>query len=173
MRRDDIQFGGTTDALRWAIGVCARNGYVSPSITRMMGGARATAGSMSILELHGQAAAIVAIVDRLPEAYQAAIWFRAGVLPWDVMRALAVVLAPHIVRQMPTGTSDREAVVMALLNTAGAKGASKRAIAKRMQVRVADGVAWTNLVAEKMDAFGKIAEAQVDLEMRERGLLSA
>ena len=94
MRRDDIQFYGTTDALRWALGICARTGYVSPSISRMAGGSRPTSGGLTLLEQHGQAALIISIVDSLHEVHQAAIWFRAGILPWDLMSAVASVLAP-------------------------------------------------------------------------------
>lgn len=169
--RDNIQFPGVTDALRWAINVCARDGYVSPSVTRMMGASRATDSGMTLLEMHGQAAMIVRVVEALPEPYQAAIWFRASVLPWSVMRALATFLVPHVVRQMPTGVSNRNAVVMAILNTAGAKGASKSAISRELQVRNQDGVEWANMVADKFNAFSMLAESEVDRVLREKGLI--
>lgn len=169
--RDNIQFSGVSDALRWAINVCARDGYVSPSITRMMGASRATGDGLTLLELHGQAAMIVRIVESLEEPYQAVVWFRASALPWDVMRALAGFLVPHIVRQMPTGVSNRRAVEMAIMNTAGAKGASKSAIAKELQVRNQDGVDWACMVAEKLNAFAMRAEAEVDRVMREKCLI--
>lgn len=170
--RDDMEFPGASDALRWAINICARDGYVSPSITRMMGASRSTGGGLTILEIHGQAAMIVRIVESMPEPYQAVVWFRASVLPWDVMRALADYLVPHIVRQMPTGISNRRAMAMAILNTAGAKGASKAAISRELQMRNQDGSEWACMVADKLDAFGKQAEAEVDMQMREKGLIS-
>lgn len=169
--RDNIQFSGVTDALRWAINICARDGYVSPSITRMMGAARATDTGMTLLEMHGQAAMLIRIVETMEEPYQAVVWFRASVLPWDVMRALAGVLVPHIVRQMPTGVSNRRAVEMAILNTAGAKGASKSAISRELQMRNRDGVEWSCMVADKLEAFALRAESEVDRVMREKGLI--
>lgn len=169
--RDNIQFPGVTDALRWAINVCARDGYVSPSVTRMMGASRATDSGMTLLEMHGQAAMIVRVVEALSEPYQAAIWFRASVLPWGAMRSLAVFLVPHVERQMPTGSSNRRAVELAILNTSGAKGASKSAISRELQVRNQYGVEWANLVAEKFDAFAMRAEAEVERVLREKGLI--
>lgn len=109
--RDNIQFSGVTDALRWAINICARDGYVSPSITRMMGASRSTDKGMTLLEMHGQAAMLIRIVETMDEPYQAVVWFRASVLPWDVMRALAAFLAPHIVRQMPPCEAPRTATM--------------------------------------------------------------
>lgn len=168
--RDNIQFSGVTDALRWAINVCARDGYVSPSITRMMGASRSTGGGLTLLELHGQAAMLIRVVESLEEPYQAVVWFRASVLPWDVMRSLAVFLVPHIVRQLPTGVSNRRAVEMAIMNTAGAKGASKSGISRELGVRNQDGVEWACMVADKLEAFALRAEAEVDRIMREKGL---
>lgn len=168
--RDDIQFSGVTDALRWAINICARDGYVSPSITRMMGTSRSTASGMTLLEMHGQAAMLIRIVEELDEPYQAVVWFRASVLPWDVMRALATFLAPHIVRQMPTGVSNMRAVQMAIMNTAGAKGASKSGISRELGVRNQDGAEWAVMVADRLDAFAMRAEAEVDRVMRKKGL---
>lgn len=169
--RDNIQFHGVTDALRWAINICARDGYVSPSITRMTGGGKSTAGTMTLLEMHGQAAMIVRIVEEMAEPYQAIVWFRASALPWDVMRALATFLVPHIIRQMPTGVSNFRAVQMAIMNTAGAKGASKTSISRELQVRNQDGVEWANMVADKLNAFALYAESEVERIMREKKLI--
>lgn len=169
--RDAIQFAGVSDALRWAINICARDGYVSPSITRMMGGGKSTDGGLTLLEMHGQAAMLIRIVETLEEPYQAVVWFRASVLPWDVMRALAGFLVPHIVRQMPTGVSNRRAMEMAILNTAGAKGASKACISRELGVRNQDGAEWAVMVADRLDAFAMRAEAEVDRVMREKGLI--
>lgn len=169
--RGNIQFSGVTDALRWAINICARDGYVSPSITRMTGGGKSTAGGMTLLEMHGQAAMLIRIVEEMAEPYQAVVWFRASVLPWDVMRALASVLVPHIIRQMPTGVSNTRAVQMAIMNTAGAKGASKTSISRELGIRNQDGVEWACMVADKLEAFALCAEAEVDRVMREKGLI--
>ncbi|WP_341649954.1 hypothetical protein [Thauera humireducens] len=168
-----MQMMGAADWLRWAMNICARDGYVSPSISRMMGGARSTDTGMTLLELHGQAACIIAIVDRLPEPYQAAIWFRAGVLPHQMMRSLAAYLAPHVVRMMPTGVSNLRAVAMAIMNTAGINGSSKQAISRELQVRTADGAQWAADVAQRLDSFGRAAEAEVDRIMRGKGLICA
>lgn len=168
----DTHMMGAADWLRWAMNICARDGYVSPSVSRMMGGARSTETGMSLLELHGQAAYIIAIVDRLPEHQQAAIWFRAGILPHQMMRALAAYLAPHVVRMMPTGVHNLRAVAMAMLNTAGVSGSSKQAISKELKINNTDGCAWAASVADRLDALGRVAESEVDRVMREKRLIA-
>ena len=162
---------GVRQALSWALGIAARDGYVSPSISAMMGGGRESGSRMSILDQHAEAAFVLNLVDRLPEPYQAAIWFRASVLPWEDMRTLAVYLVPHIVRQLPTGVHSNRAVQMALLNAAGARGNSKQAIAKVMHVSKQDGCDWTNKVSDALDALGRVAEAELERAMIERGLV--
>lgn len=164
---------GVRQALAWAVGIAARDGYVSPSIAALMGGGRETGSRMSIMDQHADAAFIVAMVDRLPEPYQAVIWFRASVLPWDVMQELAVRLAPQIARQMPTGVYNRRALQMAILATAGARGCSVRAIRAEHDGDQVPGQRqtweWRRLVADKLDAFARAAEADIERDMIERG----
>lgn len=166
---------GVRQALSWALNVMARNGYVAPCVSSMMGGGRSTGGGLTLLEKHGEAAFIVGIVDREPLPYQQIIWFNAGVLPRATMESLAVAIAPQVIRQMSTGAYNRRAVQMAILRTQGI-GPGYRALRDQTaepEKRTTDRQAWefSQAVAFKLEALSKVAEANIERIMIERGLV--
>lgn len=160
--------GGVRQALAWAIATVTRDGYITPSLSRLMGAGRAANVGLSQMERHGEASFIIGVVERLTEVQQAAIWFRTGVLPHDVMQALAAYLAPHVGRHMPTGMHSQRAMRDAILKTAGL-GPGIRAFKQELRAGQAVASEYVKTVAEKLDALGALAEAEVEQEMIRRG----
>lgn len=159
---------GVRQALAWAVGIATRDGYITPSLSRLMGLGRASNIGLSQMERHGEAAFILGVVDRLTEAQQAVIWFRTGVLPREAMRTLAAYIAPYLARHMPTGLHSQRAMQDAILKTAGL-GPGIRAFKQELHAGQATASEYVKTVAEKLDAMGLIAEAEVEREMAARG----
>ncbi len=171
MEGDEPIYRSVHEAVSVSMSIALRDGYVVPSMVEVMSGSRDTSSRLSIMERHGQAAVILAQIERLPADEQAMAWllYAKNVLPKKAQVEMAAAVVPRVMARCAGAAYGKLPVAMLVLRSCQYRGYGIRKIAKACSLGWKDVDALSHRVDKAVTEVRHSVHDAVEGVFREKG----